>query len=185
MVEPSRAADRGPRKRWPKSIRDMAARCWPIAASNQESLRSPPSMRLLRVPGYASAATNASCCARRSLPPLAVSWGKSSLLIRELSLGRRPWARKEDNLPRGLGSEHRHLDRSAPHPRASSSPPRPAVNEVGFEIVNTDLESRYPACGVFWSSRLIALPKSKTTKTGTAREKSKRIMWRGRLPPRV
>ena len=69
------------------------------------------------------------------------SWGKSSILIREMSLGG-GMGTKEDNLR--IGSEA-NLDVSmgVRHVRAQVLLRRARVNEVGFEIVNTDLESRY------------------------------------------
>jgi hypothetical protein len=69
------------------------------------------------------------------------SWGKSNLLIRELSLGG-GMGTKEDNLR--IGSEA-NLDISlgVRHIRAQVLLRRARVNEVGFEIVNTDLESRF------------------------------------------
>jgi hypothetical protein len=69
------------------------------------------------------------------------SWGKSTLVIRELSLGG-GMGTKEDNLR--IGSEA-NLDISlgVRHVRAQVLLRRARVNEVGFEIVNTDLESRY------------------------------------------
>ena len=69
------------------------------------------------------------------------SWGKSRFLIRELSLGG-GMGTKEDNLR--VGSEA-NLDILAGvrHIRAQVLLRRARVNEVGFEIVNTDLESRY------------------------------------------
>ena len=69
------------------------------------------------------------------------SWGKSSILIRELSLGG-GMGTKEDNLR--VGSEA-NLDISVGvrHVRAQVLLRRARVNEVGFEIVNTELESRY------------------------------------------
>jgi hypothetical protein len=69
------------------------------------------------------------------------SWGKSSILIRELSLGG-GMGTKEDNLR--IGSEA-NLDISlgVRHIRAQVLLRRARVNEVGFEIVNTDMESRY------------------------------------------
>jgi len=69
------------------------------------------------------------------------SWGKSSILIRELSLGG-GMGTKEDNLR--VGSEA-NLDISVGvrHVRAQVLLRRARVNEVGFEIVNTALESRY------------------------------------------
>jgi hypothetical protein len=69
------------------------------------------------------------------------SWGKSNIMIRELSLGG-GMGTKEDNLR--VGSEA-NLDISVGvrHIRAQVLLRRARVNEVGFEIVNTDLESRY------------------------------------------
>jgi PBS lyase HEAT-like repeat-containing protein len=69
------------------------------------------------------------------------SWGKSSILVRELSLGG-GMGTKEDNLR--IGSEA-NLDISVGvrHIRAQVLLRRARVNEVGFEIVNTDVESRY------------------------------------------
>jgi len=69
------------------------------------------------------------------------SWGKSSIMVRELSLGG-GMGTKEDNLR--IGSEA-NLDIAVGvrHIRAQVLLRRARVNEVGFEIVNTDLESRY------------------------------------------
>ncbi len=69
------------------------------------------------------------------------SWGRSSILIRELSLGG-GMGTKEDNLR--VGSEA-NIDISVGvrHIRGQVLLRRARVNEVGFEIVNTDLESRY------------------------------------------
>jgi hypothetical protein len=69
------------------------------------------------------------------------SWGKSSIAIREMSLGG-GMGTKEDNLR--IGSEA-NLDISlgVRHIRGQVLLRRARVNEVGFEIVNTDLESRY------------------------------------------
>jgi len=69
------------------------------------------------------------------------SWGKSHILVRELSLGG-GMGTKEDNLR--IGSEA-NLDISLGmrHIRAQVLLRRARVNEVGFEIVNTDVESRY------------------------------------------
>jgi len=70
------------------------------------------------------------------------SWGKSKILIRELSLGG-GMGTKEDNLR--IGSE---ADLEIPvglrtKIKAHVLLRRARVNEVGFEIVSTDLESRY------------------------------------------
>ena len=69
------------------------------------------------------------------------SWGKSGILIRELSLGG-GMGTKEDNLR--VGSEA-NIDISigVRHIRGQVLLRRARVNEVGFEMVNTDLESRY------------------------------------------
>jgi HEAT repeat protein len=69
------------------------------------------------------------------------SWGKSSLLIRELSLGG-GMGTKEDNLR--VGSEaNLQISVGVRSIRGQVLLRRTRVNEVGFEIVNTDLESRY------------------------------------------
>jgi hypothetical protein len=72
---------------------------------------------------------------------LSSSWGKSSILVRELSLGG-GMGIKEDNLR--VGSDA-NLDISVGvrRIRAQVLLRRARVNEVGFEIVKTDLESRY------------------------------------------
>jgi hypothetical protein len=69
------------------------------------------------------------------------SWGKSGISIHELSLGG-GMGTKQDNLR--VGSEA-SLDMKVgmSHIRAEVLLRRARVNEVGFEIVNTDLESRY------------------------------------------
>src|ERR1700751_4418210 len=69
------------------------------------------------------------------------SWGKSSILIREMSLGG-DMGTKEDNLR--IGSEaNLDISMGVRHVRAQVLLRRARVNEVGFEIVSTDLESRY------------------------------------------
>jgi HEAT repeat protein len=69
------------------------------------------------------------------------SWGKSCISIRELSLGG-GMGTKEDNLR--VGSEaNLDISTGVRHIRAQVLLRRARVNEVGFEIVNTDLESRY------------------------------------------
>jgi hypothetical protein len=69
------------------------------------------------------------------------SWGKSGISVHELSLGG-GMGTKQDNLR--VGSEA-SLDMTVGmrHIRADVLLRRARVNEVGFEIVNTDLESRY------------------------------------------
>jgi hypothetical protein len=69
------------------------------------------------------------------------SWGRSSISIREMSLGG-GMGTKEDNLR--IGSEaNLDISMGVRHVRAQVLLRRARVNEVGFEIVNTDLESRY------------------------------------------
>jgi hypothetical protein len=72
---------------------------------------------------------------------LASSWGKSHILIRELSLGG-GMGTKEDNLR--IGSEA-NLDISVGvrHIKAQVLLRRARVNEVGFEIVNAEVDSRH------------------------------------------
>ena len=78
----------------------------------------------------------------KSLPgSLSCSWGKSNILIRELSLGG-GMGTKEDNLR--IGSEaNLEISIGMRKLRAHVLLRRARVNEIGFEIVNTDLESRY------------------------------------------
>jgi hypothetical protein len=72
---------------------------------------------------------------------LSSSWGKSNMLIRELSLGG-GMGTKEDNLR--IGSEaNLEISVGMRKIRAQVLLRRARVNEIGFEIVNTDLESRY------------------------------------------
>jgi len=69
------------------------------------------------------------------------SWGKSSISVRELSLGG-GMGIKEDNLR--VGSEANiDIYVGVRHIRGQVMLRRARVNEVGFELVNTDLESRY------------------------------------------
>ena len=69
------------------------------------------------------------------------SWGKSSIIIRELSLGG-GMGTKEDNLR--VGSEANiDINAGVRRVRGQVLLRRARVNEIGFEIVNTDLESRY------------------------------------------
>jgi hypothetical protein len=69
------------------------------------------------------------------------SWGKSNIVIRELSLGG-GMGTKEDNLR--VGSEANiDINAGVRRVRGQVLLRRARVNEIGFEIVNTDLESRY------------------------------------------
>ncbi len=70
------------------------------------------------------------------------SWGKSKILIRELSLGG-GMGTKEDNLRIGSEADLEVSIGMRTKIRAHVLLRRARVNEVGFEIVNTDLESRY------------------------------------------
>jgi len=70
------------------------------------------------------------------------SWGKSKILIRELSLGG-GMGTKEDNLRIGSEADLEISVGMRAKIRAHVLLRRARVNEVGFEIVNTDLESRY------------------------------------------
>ncbi len=78
---------------------------------------------------------------KRSIPAtISSSWGKSSLSVRELSLGG-GMGTKGDSLR--LGSEaDLDIQVGMRHIRAQVLLRRTRVNEVGFEFVNTDLEGR-------------------------------------------
>jgi hypothetical protein len=70
------------------------------------------------------------------------SWGKSKILIRELSLGG-GMGTKEDNLRIGSEADMEISVGMRSKIKAHVLLRRARINEVGFEIVNTDLESRY------------------------------------------
>jgi hypothetical protein len=70
------------------------------------------------------------------------SWGKSRIQIRELSLGG-GMGTKEDNLRIGSEADLEISVGMRSKIRAHVLLRRARVNEVGFEIVSTDLESRY------------------------------------------
>jgi hypothetical protein len=70
------------------------------------------------------------------------SWGKSRIMIRELSLGG-GMGTKEDNLRIGSEADLEISLGMRAKVRAHVLLRRARVNEVGFEIVSTDLESRY------------------------------------------
>jgi len=70
------------------------------------------------------------------------SWGKSRILIRELSLGG-GMGTKEDNLRIGSEADLEISLGMRSKIKAHVLLRRARVNEVGFEIVSTDLESRY------------------------------------------
>ncbi len=69
------------------------------------------------------------------------SWGKSSISIRELSLGGGMGV-KEDSLRVGTEA-HLDISTGVRHIKGEVLLRRARVNEVGFEIVSIDLESRY------------------------------------------
>ncbi|MGA2102180.1 MAG: hypothetical protein ABSG34_13805 [Candidatus Sulfotelmatobacter sp.] len=73
---------------------------------------------------------------------LGSSWGKSRIIIRELSLGG-GMGTKEDNLRIGSEADLEISVGMRSKIKAHVLLRRARVNEVGFEIVNTDLESRY------------------------------------------
>jgi hypothetical protein len=73
---------------------------------------------------------------------LSSSWGKSNILIRELSLGG-GMATKEDNLRVGSDATLEINAGVRRKVRAQVLLRRARVNEIGFEISDTDLESRY------------------------------------------
>jgi hypothetical protein len=69
------------------------------------------------------------------------SWGKSNILIREMSMGG-GMGTKEDNLRIG-GEANIDISLGVRHIRGQVLLRRARANEIGFELVNTDLDSRY------------------------------------------
>jgi hypothetical protein len=69
------------------------------------------------------------------------SWGKSTLSVREMSLGG-GMGTKEDALRVGSDADI-DIQVGMRHVRGQVVLRRARVNEVGFEFVNTDLESRH------------------------------------------
>ncbi|MGB7132548.1 MAG: HEAT repeat domain-containing protein, partial [Candidatus Sulfotelmatobacter sp.] len=80
--------------------------------------------------------------ARTVAATIGSSWGKSKIQIRELSLGG-GMGTKEDNLRIGSEADLEISLGMRSKIRAHVLLRRARVNEVGFEIVSTDLESRY------------------------------------------
>ncbi len=80
--------------------------------------------------------------AKTVMATIGSSWGKSRIQIRELSLGG-GMGTKEDNLRIGSEADLEISLGMRSKIRAHVLLRRARVNEVGFEIVNTDLESRY------------------------------------------
>jgi hypothetical protein len=69
------------------------------------------------------------------------SWGKSNILVREMSMGG-GMGTKEDNLRIG-GEANIDISMGVRHIRGQVLLRRARANEIGFELVNTDLDSRY------------------------------------------
>lgn len=69
------------------------------------------------------------------------SWGKSNILIREMSMGG-GMGTKEDNLRIG-GEANIDISVGVRHIRGQVLLRRARANEIGFELVSTDLDSRY------------------------------------------
>ena len=129
------------RRRWPRSILATAARFSPTAAwswgTRDRGAGRGAGLPWVRQRRYERIVLRRLCSAT-----ISSSWGKSSILIREMSLGG-GMGTKEDNLR--IGSEaNLDISMGVRHVRAQVLLRRARVNEVGFEIVNTDLESRYP-----------------------------------------
>ncbi len=80
--------------------------------------------------------------AKTVMGTLGSSWGKSRIVIRELSLGG-GMGTKEDNLRIGSEADLEISLGMRSKIRAHVLLRRARVNEVGFQIVSTDLESRY------------------------------------------
>jgi PilZ domain-containing protein/PBS lyase HEAT-like repeat-containing protein len=79
---------------------------------------------------------------RKTVPAtISSSWGRSTLAVRELSLGG-GMGTKEDSLRIGSDADL-DIQIGMRHIRAQVLLRRARVNEVGFEFVNTDLESRH------------------------------------------
>jgi hypothetical protein len=97
------------------------------------------------------------------------SWGKSKILIRELSLGG-GMGTKEDNLRIGSEADLEISMGMRSKIRAHVLLRRARVNEVGFEIVNTDLESRY---------RLRRILVEAISRATQVKEKEKDQEWNG------
>ena len=96
------------------------------------------------------------------------SWGKSKIMIRELSLGG-GMGTKEDNLRIGSEADLEISLGMRSKIRAHVLLRRARVNEVGFEIVNTDLESRYKLRRLLMEA-LNAAPQGKAHEWGGERK---------------
>jgi len=88
---------------------------------------------------------------RKAVPAtISSSWGKSMLSVRELSLGG-GMGTKDDTLRIGSDADL-DIQVGMRHIRAQVLLRRARVNEVGFEFVNTDLESRHRLRGLLMDS---------------------------------
>ena len=96
------------------------------------------------------------------------SWGKSRIMIRELSLGG-GMGTKEDNLRIGSEADLEISLGMRSKIRAHVLLRRARVNEVGFEIVATDLESRYKLRRLLVDA-LNSAPQSRTQEWGGERK---------------
>ena len=96
------------------------------------------------------------------------SWGKSRILIRELSLGG-GMGTKEDSLRIGSEADLEISMGMRSKIRAHVLLRRARVNEVGFEIVSTDLESRYRLRRLLVEA-LNSIPKDKQQEWGGERK---------------
>ena len=146
----------------------MAARSWPKADLEPGELAIAPLDAAPACPWVRQRRYERIVLRRTLSATISSSWGKSSILIRELSLGG-GMGTKEDNLR--VGSEA-NIDINV-GVRAGSAHVllrRARVNEVGFEIVNTDLESRYRLRRILMDSLNVA-PENRG-RNGAATEKS-------------
>ena len=109
---------------------------------SRRSWRSRRWIWLRHVRGCGSGATSGWCWRRPCIGTIGSSWGKSRIQIRELSLGG-GMGTKEDNLRIGSEADLEISLGMRSKIRAHVLLRRARVNEVGFEIVSTDLESRY------------------------------------------
>jgi hypothetical protein len=105
---------------------------------------------------------------RKAVPAtISSSWGKSTLAVRELSLGG-GMGTKEDSLRVGSEAEL-DIQVGMRHIRAQVLLRRARVNEVGFEFVDIDLESRHRLRHLLMDS-LAHAPEGRTGKWDYARK---------------
>ena len=105
---------------------------------------------------------------RKAVPAtISSSWGKSTLAVRELSLGG-GMGTKEDSLRVGSDAEL-DIQVGMRHIRAQVLLRRARVNEVGFEFVDIDLESRHRLRHLLMDS-LAHAPEGRTGKWDYARK---------------